>query len=91
MIPAHMLFMHLNPSVAHEASVVLARMDNYFIKLMDLALVISVFYHGGYGLVALCRDYFSLSPRALRDGCTGVIVAVMALFTWIGVKLIFVI
>ena len=91
MIPAHMIFMHLNPSVAHEAGVVLARLDNWFIKLIDLALVISVFYHAGYGLITICRDYVSLSSRSLRDGCTGVIIAVMALFAWIGVKLIFVI
>lgn len=91
MIPAHMLFMHLNPTVAHETEAVLSRMDNYFIKLVDLGLVISVFFHGGYGLVALCRDYLPLTSRLFRDGCTGVIVAVMALFTWIGLKLIFVI
>jgi hypothetical protein len=39
----------------------------------------------------VCRDYLPLTSRLFRDGCTGVIVAAMALFTWIGLKLIFVI
>ena len=88
MIPAHMLFMHLNPTVAHEAQTVISRMDNYFIKLVDLALVISVFYHSGYGLVGICRDYLSLSSQLVKDGSTAVIAAIMALFAWIGLKLI---
>ena len=91
MIPAHMLFMHLNPTVAHDAQTVIARMDSYFIKTVDLGLVIGVFYHSGYGLVGICRDYLSPTSQLAKDGCTAVIAVAMALFAYIGLKLIFIV
>ncbi len=91
MIPAHMLFMHLNPMVAHDAQTVISRMDHPFFKFVDLGLMFCVFYHGGYGLVGICRDYLPLSSRLISGGSTLLIAAVMALFAWIGIKLVFVI
>ena len=64
MIPAHLLFMHLEPAVGHEAGIVIARMQIGFIKFIDLTLVIGVLYHAGYGLTAIIRDY--LSSRLLQ-------------------------
>ena len=86
MIPAHLLFMHLQPVVGHDAGVVIARMQNIFIKLVDISLVISVLYHAGYGLISISKDY--ISSQILQRLVTFTVIFVMAVFGWIGIKLI---
>lgn len=85
MIPAHLLFMHLNPAIAHEADAVIVRMQNLFVKLVDLTLVISVAYHAGYGLISICKDY--LRPGSLQNCLTFLIALTIAVLGWIGMKL----
>ena len=85
MIPAHLLYMHLQPAIAHEANSVTARMQNYFVKLLDLTLVISVAYHAGYGLISICKDY--LPSGHMQNGLAFLIVFILVVFGWIGVKL----
>jgi succinate dehydrogenase hydrophobic anchor subunit len=85
MIPAHMLFMHLNPTVAHQAGVVIIRMQNLFIKLVDLSLVLCVLYHAGYGLYSITKDYYPNKHIHLLSGF--LITAIMVFFGWVGVKL----
>jgi succinate dehydrogenase hydrophobic membrane anchor protein/succinate dehydrogenase cytochrome b556 subunit len=86
MIPAHMLFMHLDPAIGRDAQLIIARMSNQFIKLVDLLLLVGVMFHGAYGVRGICLDYLS-SPRA-RMVCTVVIVLVSVYFTWLGVQMI---
>jgi len=86
MIPAHMLFMHLDPALGRDAQVIISRMDNGFIKLVDLLLVCGVLYHGGYGLLGIFRDY--LPTRNIQLCCAAGVVVVMACFAWIGIKLV---
>ena len=86
MIPAHLLFMHLHPAVGHEAGIVIARMQNFFIKLVDITLVVTVLFHAGYGLISISKDY--ITSRILTKFITFLIIFVMALFGWIGVKLV---
>jgi len=88
MIPAHLLFMHLQPGVGHEADIVIARMQNIFIKFVDLTLVIAVLYHAGYGLISISKDY--LTSRIFQFGFSFLVIFVLAVFGWIGVKLIIV-
>jgi succinate dehydrogenase hydrophobic anchor subunit len=85
MIPAHLLFMHLNPAIAHEANAVIARLQNLFVKLLDITLVISVAYHAGYGLISICKDY--LPPGSLQNCLTFLIALTIAVLGWIGMKL----
>jgi succinate dehydrogenase hydrophobic anchor subunit len=85
MIPAHFLFMHLQPATGHDAGVVIARMQNLFIKFIDLTLVIGGLFHAGYGLTSIIRDY--LKPGLLQTGSTFLIVFIMAVVGWIGIKL----
>ena len=85
MIPAHLLFMHLQPAVGHEAAVVIARMQNIFIKFIDLTLVVAGLYHAGYGLTAIIRDY--LKSGLLQTGLTSLVVLIMAVFGWISIRL----
>jgi succinate dehydrogenase cytochrome b556 subunit len=85
MIPAHMLFMHLNINTGHDAGVVIARMQNTFIKVVDIGLVGGVLFHSGYGLLSIIKDY--VSSKLLQNICFLVICGVMVLFAWVGVKL----
>lgn len=85
-IPAHLLFMHLQPSIGHESDVVIQRMQNTFIRFVDMALVVSVLYHGGYGLLAIAKDYLESKP--LQTACAAIISLVMTVFAWIGIRLI---
>jgi succinate dehydrogenase / fumarate reductase cytochrome b subunit len=86
MIPAHFLFMHLNPAVGKDSVVIIARMQNYFVKAVDLAMVLAVVYHGGYGLFSLGKDY--IVSRSLQILTTVLVAVVMVLFAWIGLKVI---
>ena len=86
MIPAHLLFMHLQPAVGHEAGVVIARMQNIFVKLVDITLAIAVLFHAGYGLISISKDY--ITSRILQKFVSFFIVFLMAVFGWVGVKLI---
>jgi len=87
LVPAHLLFMHLNVAMGHEAGVVVARMQNGFIKVVDLFILLSVLYHGGYGLVSVLGDY--LASRLLRVAATGLILLIMVLFAWMGMRVLF--
>jgi succinate dehydrogenase hydrophobic membrane anchor protein len=86
MIPAHFLFMHLNPQIAKDAGVVATRMQHPWIKLVDAALVVSVLYHGGYGLVSILNDY--IGSKELRVIGSGLIIFIMTIAAVAGLKLI---
>jgi succinate dehydrogenase / fumarate reductase cytochrome b subunit len=86
MVPAHFLFMHLNPEVGKDSAVIIARMQNYFVKIVDIAMVLAVVYHGGYGLFSVGRDY--IVSRRLQILMTVLVAVVMVLSFWIGLKVI---
>jgi len=86
MIPAHFLFMHLNPEVGKDSAVIITRMQHYFIKIVDIAMVLAVVYHGGYGLYSVGRDY--IASRRLQILMTALVAVVMALSFWFGLKII---
>jgi succinate dehydrogenase / fumarate reductase cytochrome b subunit len=86
MIPAHFLFMHLNPAVGKDSAVIIARMQNVFVKIVDLAMVLAVVYHGGYGLFSVGRDY--IARRPLQILLTVLVAAVTVWSAWIGLKVI---
>ena len=86
MIPAHFLFMHLNPAVGKDSAVIIARMQSFFIKIVDLAMVLAVVYHGGYGLFSVGKDY--IVSQRLQILMTVLISVMMVLSAWIGLKVI---
>jgi succinate dehydrogenase hydrophobic anchor subunit len=88
MIPAHLIFMHLNPATGHDAGVVIARMQSSFIKMVDAALILTVLFHGGYGLLSIAKDY--LPGRILQPICAVIVFGMMAVFGWMGVRLVFI-
>jgi succinate dehydrogenase hydrophobic anchor subunit len=85
LIPGHMLFMHLNYAIAHEANTVLMRMQEDFIKAVDISLVVVILYHAGYGLVSFMGDY--LGSQSLRIGLGTLVILIMLLFAIVGVRL----
>jgi succinate dehydrogenase / fumarate reductase cytochrome b subunit len=86
MIPAHFLFMHLNPAVGKDSAIIIARIQNVFVKIVDVTMVLAVLYHGGYGLFSVGKDY--IASRPLEILMTVLVAAVMVLFAWIGIELI---
>ena len=85
MIPAHLLFMHLQPAVGHDAGIIIARMQPVFIKFVDLVLLGAGLYHGGYGLMSIIKDYL---PDRLLHYCGAIfIIVIMGFFFLAGVKL----
>ena len=85
LVPAHMLFMHLNYATAHEANTVVMRMQGYFIKAVDISLVVVLLYHAGYGLVSFIGDY--LESQSLRVGLAALVILVMVFFAVLGIRL----
>lgn len=85
MIPAHMIFMHLDPAIGRDVQIIAARMDSIFIKTIDITLVICALYHGGYGLIGILLDY--LAEGKLRLFCSAAIIFVFAILAYFGIKL----
>ena len=86
MVPAHFLFMHLNPQVAKDVDFVTLRMENPWIKLVDTSLLVSAVYHSAYGLVSLINDY--TGSKAFRWAGMAAVIVCMSVATMIGLKLI---
>jgi len=86
MIPAHFLFMHLNPAAGKDSAVIIARIQNGFIKIVDMAMVLAVLYHGAYGLFSVGKDY--IASRHLQILMTVLVAVVMVWSAWIGLKII---
>ena len=89
MIPAHFLFMHLNPSMGKDSAVIIARMQNFFVKVVDFSIILAVLYHGAYGLFSIAKDY--IVSQLLQILIIALIVVVMVLSAWTGIKIILII
>jgi succinate dehydrogenase hydrophobic anchor subunit len=88
-MPAHMLFTHLNVSMAHDAAIVTQRMSLGFIQFVDLTLVLSVAYHAAYGLISISKDY--LQPRSLyARGFSAATILLMGFMALWGIKIAFI-
>ncbi len=85
MIPAHLLFMHLQPDIGHDPGVIIARMQHSFIKIVNLLLLICVIYHAGYGIIEVAKDY--IFKKFLNNIFAAVIIIIMAIFLFIGARL----
>jgi succinate dehydrogenase hydrophobic anchor subunit len=87
MIPAHFLYMHLSPAVAHQAVGVISRLHYGFIRIVDILMLLAVLYHGAYGLVSTTNDY--LQAGILRNGLGILYFGLMAVGAVWGVRIIF--
>lgn len=85
MVPGHLIFMHLQPDLSREAAMVMTRMQNPFIRWMDLGILFAVLYHAGYGLISITKDY--IESNVLQNGLAAFIFMIMASFAWIGIRM----
>jgi len=57
LVPAHMLFMHLNSETGRNAAIIRERMGQPLIIFVDILLLCCILYHGAYGAIGILRDY----------------------------------
>ncbi len=86
MIPCHLMFMHLNPQVGKDINIILARMQNPFIKLVNIILIFTTAYHASYGLISVLRDY--ISSHVLMALIISIVVLAMAIGVFYGTKIV---
>ncbi len=88
MLSAHMVFMHLNYAVGHDADVITVRMQNFFTKGVDIILVALIIFHGAYGVCTIIGDY--VAKNFFRNLAALITIVVMVACGWAGIKLIIV-
>lgn len=86
LVPAHMLFMHLNYPVGHEATVVLERLRGFLAKGIDGLILLCALYHGAYGIFSIASDYLPLRTIRLLVGLLLWIISVF--LGWVGLKVL---
>lgn len=86
LLPAHMLFSHLNMSIGHDPNLIISRISSPFIKVIDLLLLLSIIYHSAYGVYSVIGDYVfnKLNKILFLSG----ICIVSLIFAYIGASLI---
>ncbi|MDZ7760511.1 MAG: succinate dehydrogenase, hydrophobic membrane anchor protein [Desulfovermiculus sp.] len=87
LIPAHMLFNHLNVSMGHDPDMIIRRLNSGFIKFIDIVILLSILYHAAYGLFSISNDY--LEKQSYKNMSSVVIVIVMLVFVYFGLGTIF--
>ena len=85
-VPAHMIFMHLNPQTGKDAAFIIERLNQPFIIAVDIMLLLSILYHGGYGVIGICYDY--LASKQVRTSCMLGVIVILAMFALQGIRLI---
>ena len=86
LVPAHMLFMHLNPAMGRDVQIITERLSQPLITIIDGLLLAAILYHGGYGLIGIIKDY--LTEQRLIRICTGVVIVILVLFGLQGIILV---
>jgi len=86
MVPAHMIFMHLNPQSGKDAAFIIERINQPFVAAVDITLLLFILYHGGYGVISICNDY--LSAKQVRTSCAIGVVVILSMFGLQGIRLI---
>ncbi len=76
LVPAHMLFMHLNPTVGRDVQVISERLNQPLIVALDTSLLVCILYHGGYGLTGVLKDYL-IDQRTIKIALVLVIVTLV--------------
>lgn len=86
MLIGHMLFMHMNYLTGHDSKTIFLRLESPFMRGMDFVFVIFLLFHAGYGLFSIIADY--IKPGPLLKSITLLIIIVMAISAFFGIKLI---
>lgn len=86
MLLGHMLFMHMNYLTGHDSRTILLRMQNPFIKGMDLVFITLLLFHAGYGVFSIVADY--IKPGPILRSLAVLVIIVMAISAFFGIRLI---
>ena len=86
MVPAHMIFMHLNPQNGKDAAFIIERINQPFVAVVNILLVLSILYHCGYGVIGIVNDY--LKPGQARTSCMIGVILILSMFGFQGIRLI---
>ena len=84
MLPAHMVFTHLNYAVGHQAAIIIPRMQHSSYKMLDLILIMTVLYHGAFGVYSIIEDY--LQNKTLRRTLMILLLLGVTYFGYIGIR-----
>jgi len=87
MLIGHMFFMHMNYLTGHDSKTILERIQSPFIKGMDLVFIVLLLFHAGYGLFSIIADY--IKPGLLLKSLTFLIIIVMAISAFFGIRIVF--
>ena len=85
-VPAYILFIHLSPLSGKVTQMVFWGGQNFFIRVVHLAMLLGALYHGGYGIWSVVSDY--RSSRILKAGLIILVILITLIFAWFGIKLI---
>ncbi|MBW1691725.1 MAG: succinate dehydrogenase, hydrophobic membrane anchor protein [Deltaproteobacteria bacterium] len=86
MLIGHMFFMHMNYLTGHDSKTILMRLQSPFIRGLDFVFIVFLLFHAGYGLFSIIADY--IKPGALLKSLTILIVIVMALSAFYGIRIV---
>jgi len=86
MLLGHMLFMHMNYLTGHDSKTILLRMQNPLIKGVDFVFITFLLFHAGYGIISIIADY--IRPGTLLKSLTCLVIIVMAISAYFGIRLI---
>jgi len=85
-IPAYVLFLHLQPVVKAGENFLSNGIASLPVKGAYVALLIAALYHGGYGVWSVASDY--VSSQTLQKGLVAAVVLIFGVFFWIGLRTI---
>lgn len=86
MLLGHMLFMHMNYLTGHDSRTILLRMQNSFVRGMDLVFITLLLFHAGYGVFSIVADY--IKPGPILRSLAVLVIIVMAISAFFGIRLI---
>jgi len=85
MVPAYILFIHLEPLGAQAGISLGAVAQQYFMRVTYIGLLLGASYHGGYGIWSVARDY--LSSQNIRSSIAILVIFSTVIFAWVGIRL----
>jgi len=86
MLPAYLLFIQLRHPPEFEANVLIRIIQNFFLSVVYLLLLLCALYHAGYGIWSVVSDY--LSSRNIRSWSAALVAFITLILAWIGVLVI---
>ena len=85
MVPAYILFIHLEPLGMQGGKGLDTVVQQYFMRVTYTGMLLGALYHGGYGIWSVASDY--VSSQILRAGIAVLVTLATLIFAWVGIRL----